>query len=205
MIRLHASPAIEGAPWFDDVLIFGGTKDHGTTPLYEVARLHIFLSIQTGGKGNAANQSHMMALVHNFCALGYGTRGTPVLDLYAPESMCRYNSAAQGRAPGGGRSTAGRGGRAFNIPFPMMELSHARNGDPHLCLIDTESISAPLWTERNLDKPGLYWIFREPGDAMPGYDLSVHYDELSDPSSMSEGGDTSSEEEGGAQDDQEHV
>ena len=80
--------------------------------------------------------------------------------------MARYDTRRQG----------------FNVPFPMMELAYgpttARTTPPRPIyhLIDTEAISSGVWTHRNLDNPELYWVFREPGDAVSDYDLKPHVD-----------------------------
>ena len=156
----RANPDVEGRPWFDDVLILAATNSDGS-PVYELGRLLTFVRIEVlsiaAGSEDFATSTHIMALVHMFCAPG--THGQ-IRDVYHKRSMARYDTRAG----------------AFNIPFPMMELAYTKRSVPIYHMIDTESISSAVWTHCNLDDSRLFWVLREPGDAVAGYDLRLHLD-----------------------------
>lgn len=141
----HANHDVEGLPWYDTLLIWVGTTEEREY-IYNAGRAVTFLSVQSIDKTNP--EVSILVLLHLFCARKDRKReqhqkisgeGNKVFDLYDEYSLSTV--------PG--------------IPLPVMKLAYKSSSTPFLYLVETESISSAVWTQKDFDDPDLYWLIRQ--------------------------------------------
>ena len=164
ILLLRAKPSVDGKPWYDDVIIKVEEEsgEGNTRVFHEAGKLRTFVSIRiphcaevqqelVDSQEAPRDRVLIMAFLHLYCApekVSKRRRQKPsmVTDIFSDACMPKYNP------------------RGFNVPFPYVEFAYHRNGNPFFSLVDTETISSPVWAHPDLDDCQKVWLFRSRPD-----------------------------------------
>lgn len=136
----HATPDLNGEPWYDNGLVLVDEEDPASNRvIYNVGEFQAFLAVES----REGSDSKLLALMHLYRARSdpgsqRKQRRDTVYDVYHKSSMTTVP----------------------NVPLPVMTFAYNPDGTPTLYLFDTESIQSAVWMQQDFDNPSNYWCIR---------------------------------------------
>jgi hypothetical protein len=113
------------------------SEGHDGSSVFMAGRVLTFLQFVN----MESQETYIVALLHMFRTVTQNNTQQETDDIYNLESP-RYSV------------------RKRYVPFSYMKLDYLRDGKPNLCIIDTDYITSPAWTQSDFDNPENVWFLR---------------------------------------------